>query len=105
MNIDINMREIIRVLIGVESYTVDLRELTLKKITKERLCTHVRRFYVYRAYFRPNFLEIKLFMDVTDGNHNIFYSGAGSLILDSINSGLANIQDMYMFKKLNTKPF
>ena len=54
---------------------------------------------------RPVFIEIKLFMDVTGGKHNLFYSGGDSISLDDINSWLAILQSMGMFKKTNTNKF
>ena len=41
-----------------------------------------------------------MFMNATDGNCNIFYSGVDLIGLTYISSGIAILQDMYRFKKL-----
>ena len=48
-------------------------------------------------------MEIKLFMDVTDRNFNIFYSVINSIIQYDINNGLAILQATDSFNKLNAK--
>ena len=55
-------------------YTMDVREITFRKRTRERLCTHISRLCVYLDIIWTGFMDIKLFMDVTDRKFNMFDS-------------------------------
>ena len=44
------------------------------KKNRERLCIHVSVFYVCQDLSQPSFMEINLFMDITNMNFNIFES-------------------------------
>ena len=44
-------------------------------------------------------MDIKLFMDVTDRNFNIFDSGRDLISLYDINSGLTILQSTYSLRK------
>ena len=50
-------------------------------------------------------MEIKLLMDVTDRNFNMFDLVSDSISLYDINSGLAILQATGIFMKLNAKKF
>ena len=50
-------------------------------------------------------MEIKLSMDVTEINFNIFDSGVDSIKLDEFNTVLSILLAMDRFKKLNSKKF
>ena len=52
---EINLIEIIRVLRGVESHTIDLREMTFNKKTREKICTYLSRLYVHQDLIRSGF--------------------------------------------------
>ena len=67
--------------------------------------THDRRLYVSQDLSRSDFLDIKLSMDATDGNRNMFYSGGDFIILGDTNSGMYILQATDRFKKYNTKKF
>ena len=105
MKIDINLIKITIFIRGVEAYTMDVRGMAFMKRTRERLCTHVRGFYVCQDLSQPGFMYIRLFMDTTDRNCNMFDSVGDSISLDDINSGLAIFQATDSFMKLNAKKF
>ena len=54
-------------------------------------------------YYKPGFMEIKMFMDITDRNCNMFDFVGDLIRLDDINSGLAILQATGSFMKLNAK--
>ena len=91
------------VLRGVEEYTMDVREMMFMKRTIERLCTHVSRCYVCKDLSQLGFMEIKLFMNISNRNCNMFDPVGDLIRLDDINSGLAILQVNDSFMKLNTK--
>ena len=80
---------------------MDVRENTSKKRTRERLCTHLIRLYVCWDIIWTSFMEIKLFMGVTDRNCNMVDSGSDLVNLYDINSGLVILQATDNFNKLN----
>ena len=102
---DINLTKMIRIRRGVESYTIDVRNVLFNKRTRESLFTHVIRFYFDQYFRRSYFMDIKLFMDVTDGKYNMFYFGGDLISLDDINSGLDIIKATDRFKKCNANNF
>ena len=105
VNMDTKIRKIIRFLRGVKYHTTDIRAITFKKRTIYKLCNHVRSLYVCQNLSQPGFLEIKLSMDVTEINFNIFDSGVDSIKLDEFNTVLSILLAMDRFKKLNSKKF
>ena len=82
-----------------------VREMEFMKRTRERLCIHVSGFYECQYLSQPGFMEIKLLIDITDRNYNMFDSVGDSISLDDTNSGLAILQATDSFTKLNTKKF
>ena len=72
----------------VEADTKYVREMMFKKRTRERICTHVSRLYVCLDLRRPNFLNIKLSIDINDRKFNMFDSGGDWISLYGINIGL-----------------
>ena len=105
VKIEINLTKITIFFREVEAYTTDVREMTFMKRTRDRLFTHVSGFYVCQDLRQPSSMEIKLFIDITDRNCNMFDSVGDSISLDDINSGLDTLQATDSFMKLNTKKF
>ena len=102
---DINLTKMIRIRRGVEYYTIYVRNVLFNKRTRESLFTHVIRFYFDQYFRRSYFMDIKLFMDVTDGKYNMFYFGGDLIRLDDINIGLDIIKATDRFKKCNANNF
>ena len=81
----------------------DVREIMFKKSTRDRFCNYLSRLYVRLDIIWTGFMDIKLFMIVTDRNFNMFDSRTDLISLYDINSGLSILQSTYSFKKLNAK--
>ena len=79
--------------------------MAFMRSTRERLCTHVSGFYVCQDLSHPGFMYIRLFMDITNRNCNMFDSVGDSISLYDISSGLAILQATDSFMKLNAKKF
>ena len=105
VKMEINLIKMTIFLRGVKAYTTYVREMTFTKRTRERLFTHVSGFYVCQDLSQLSFMDIKLCIDITDRNFNMFDSVGDSISLDDINSGLGILQATGSFIKLNANIF
>ena len=88
---------------GVEADTMDVGNMLFKKETWEILSIHVVRLYLGQYIIWSYFLEIDIFMDVTDWNYNVFGVLGDTIIIYDVYYWLAIIQDTDRFEKINNK--